>query len=158
TAFQRKAWEVVAAWVTPVQRRAQGSPETALCESSTACEHHVSSYSPTDVMSFPSRNIATTDVSRRRADELIFWLREYADSRINSRLIDERRSIPPYIILDFGNRGLLGLQVPEHYGGLALRHRDCLRVLEQLAAIDLTLATVVFLHNSNGIRPIQHFA
>jgi alkylation response protein AidB-like acyl-CoA dehydrogenase len=102
--------------------------------------------------------LAPTDLSRRRALGLIGWLREYASNRINSRLIDERRCIPPYIILDFGNRGLMGMQVPEAYGGLGLRHADNLRVLEQLGAIDLTLALVVFNHGVNGIRPIQGFA
>src|SRR5262249_48195271 len=90
-------------------------------------------------------------------DELMTWLREYAADRINSRLMDERRCIPPYIILDFGNRGLMGMQVPIQYGGLGLRYRDFFRVVEQLAAIDLTLAAVVFLNNTNGIRPIQYF-
>jgi hypothetical protein len=98
---------------------------------------------------------ALADVSRRRADDLIGWLRGYAADRINSRLMDERRCIPPYVILDFGNHGMLGMSVPESHGGLGLRHADALRVLEQLAAIDLTLATVVFLNATNGIRPIQ---
>jgi alkylation response protein AidB-like acyl-CoA dehydrogenase len=100
----------------------------------------------------------SAELSRCRALELIGWLREYASNRINSRLIDERRCIPPYIILDFGNRGLMGMQVPESYGGLGLRHADHLRVLEQLGAIDLTLALVVFNHGVNGIRPIQGYA
>ena len=48
--------------------------------------------------------------------------------------------------------------MPEAYGGLGLRHADHLRVLEQLGAIDLTLALVVFNHGVNGIRPIQGYA
>src|SRR5206468_3748747 len=83
--------------------------------------------------SAPSSN----DRSRQSAEELVRWLREYAGSRINSRLIDERRSIPPYIVLDLGNRGVLGMEVPRSYGGLELKTRDALRVVEQLAAIDL---------------------
>ena len=97
-------------------------------------------------------------LSPGKADALIGWLREYAATRINSRLMDERRCIPPYIVLDFGNRGVLGLQVPDSHGGIGLGYRDALRVVEQLAAIDLTLATVVLLHNSNGIRPVQFYA
>lgn len=95
---------------------------------------------------------------RRRADELIAWLRDYAQRRINSRLIDERRCLPPNIVLDFGNRGVFGLTAPESYGGLNLSHSDALRVYIQLAAIDPTIATLVFLHATNGTRPILHFA
>jgi len=96
--------------------------------------------------------------STRWADELIDWVRDYAERHINSRLIDERRCLPPNIVLDFGNRGLFGLQAPQRYGGLGLGVRDALRIYIQLAAIDPTIATLVFLHNTNGIRPILHHA
>ena len=109
-------------------------------------------------MSEENTPLATPDVSRSRADALIGWLRSYAADRINSLLMDQRRSIPPYIILDFGNRGIFGMSVPEAYGGLGLQYADYLRVLEQLAAIDLSLALVVFANRTNGIRPIQYFA
>src|SRR6516165_2568413 len=102
--------------------------------------------------------MAETDVSRKRADEVISWLRQYAEERIDSRLFDERRCVPPFVILDFGNRGILGMQIPEEFGGLALSNRDFLRVIEQLAAIDLSLASLIFIHNANGIRPIVGYA
>ena len=91
-------------------------------------------------------------------DELIVWLRDYANNYINSRLIDERRSIPPHIVLDFGNQGLLGMQVPYEYGGLGLNNYDTMRVLEQLGAIDPTLSLFVGLNNILGIRPILRYA
>lgn len=96
--------------------------------------------------------------SKDRADDLIRWLRAYAGDRINSRLIDERRCIPPNLVLDFGNRGVLGLQVATRLGGLNLGHRDAIRVVEQLAAIDLSLATFAVNHNFLGVRPIQRHA
>jgi len=102
-------------------------------------------------------HLADAATSRRRADEVIAWLRDYSEARIDSRLFDERRCVPPFVILDFGNRGLMGLQVPESFGGLALRHHDFLRVLEQLAAIDVSLASLIFIHNANGVRPIMGF-
>src|SRR5215210_754282 len=98
---------------------------------------------------------AASSESRDRADELIRWLRGYASDRINSRLIDERRCIPPHLVLDFGKRGVLGLQVAKQSGGLGLAHRDAMRVVEQLAAIDLSLATFTVVHNFLGVRPIQ---
>lgn len=105
-----------------------------------------------------SESLAAADVSRKRTDELIRWLRDYASRRLNSYLIDERRSMPPHVILDMGNRGMLGLQVSEAYGGLALRTRDAMRVMEQLAAIDLSLATLFSLNNSLGVRTIERYA
>ena len=96
--------------------------------------------------------------SRARADAMIAWFRAYAQRRINSRLIDERRTIPPYIVLDLGNQGFFGLQVPREFGGMALATSDLLRVMEQVAAADLTIATLVGVHNGLGVRPLLGFA
>ncbi|MEB3360477.1 MAG: AMP-binding protein [Synechococcales bacterium] len=93
-----------------------------------------------------------------QAEALVQWLRQYASESINSRLMDERRCISPGVVLDFGNQGLLGMQVPNEYAGLGLGHRDLLRVLEQLGAIDPTLALFVGLNNVLGIRPILQSA
>lgn len=89
---------------------------------------------------------------------LIEWLRGYANNRINSSLMDARRSIPPNIVLDFGNKGLLGLQAPVKYGGLNLNNKECMAILSQVGAIDLSLAIFVGLHNCLGIRPIMNYS
>ncbi|MEP0914663.1 thioester reductase domain-containing protein [Leptolyngbya sp. GB1-A1] len=102
-------------------------------------------------------NPPSDDPTQAKADELVHWLRDYNATRINSQLIDERRSIPPYIVLDFGNQGLLGMQVPESYGGIALSHCSTLRIFEQIGAIDQTLALFTALNNVLGIRPILHY-
>ncbi|MGU7816812.1 AMP-binding protein [Burkholderia sp. AW49-1] len=91
-------------------------------------------------------------------DELVDWLRCYARKRIDSRSIDERRTIPPHIALDLGNRGILGMQVDRSYGGLGFGHRDMLRVVSQLATIDSTLAFFAGLNNTLGIVPIMRHA
>ncbi|ELR96361.1 acyl-CoA dehydrogenase family protein [Gloeocapsa sp. PCC 73106] len=98
------------------------------------------------------------DVSINKANKIIDWLRDYANKRINSRLIDERRCIPPYVVLDFGNQGILGMQVQAKYGGLDLTNTDAMRVVEQLAGIDLTLATFVVINNFLGVRSIARYA
>jgi acyl-CoA synthetase (AMP-forming)/AMP-acid ligase II/alkylation response protein AidB-like acyl-CoA dehydrogenase len=96
--------------------------------------------------------------SREKADQLIHWLRAYAEHRLNSRLIDERRCVPPHVILDFGNQGLFGLRVPRQYGGCALGALDLMRVQEQVAALDLTLAVLVGDHSVLAVRPILQYA
>jgi len=106
----------------------------------------------------PAPAPARDDGSRARADAVIEWLRDYTARRLDSRLADERRSLPPHVLLDFGARGLLGLQAPRAAGGLALATIDLVRVMAQLAAIDLTLATLVGVHNGLGLRPLLRFA
>lgn len=89
--------------------------------------------------------------------ELLEWIRGYAEHRLNSRVMDRRQSLSPGLVLDFGNRGLLGMEVAEECGGLGLCRSEAMRVLEQLAAVDLTVGLFVGLSNALGIRPIQRF-
>lgn len=95
--------------------------------------------------------------SRARGDRLIAWLRDWAERRVDSRLIDERRSIPPHIGMDLGRQGVFGMQVETRWGGLALRSREVARVLEQAAAIDLGLGTWMLTSLFPGVRPIATF-
>jgi acyl-CoA synthetase (AMP-forming)/AMP-acid ligase II/alkylation response protein AidB-like acyl-CoA dehydrogenase/acyl carrier protein len=92
--------------------------------------------------------------SAARADALIAWLRDSA-TRLGSRMMDERRRLAPHVVVDLGNHGALGLQVPRCHGGLELNHRDTFRVCEQLGAIDLTLAMSVGVHVFLGTRPVM---
>ena len=95
--------------------------------------------------------------SRRTAAGMRDWLRRWAPRRLDSRLMDERRTMPPHVLLDLGNHGFLGMQAPLALGGKALATGDLLQLMEQLAAIDLTLATAVGVHNGLGLRPLLRF-
>jgi len=100
---------------------------------------------------------ANTRASAETVQDTLNWLRHYAEQRINSRLIDERRSIPPYIVLDMGNRGLMGLHVPVEQGGAGFSYQQAIEVYQQLGAIDPSLALFIGLGNVLGLRPLQHF-
>src|SRR5471032_2898729 len=89
--------------------------------------------------------------------ELNQWLQDWA-GRLDFRLMDVRRCLPPHLVLALGNRGVLGMQVAEEQGGLlGFSTFELLRLQRQLGAIDLTLAFFVGLNNGLGIRPIQRF-
>lgn len=92
------------------------------------------------------------------ADGMIDFLRQYADNRLNSWLMDERRSLPPSLVSHFGAAGLLGLRVDRKYGGRELSYTDTFRVIRQAAAIDANIAVFLAVHNSLGIPPIRDFA
>ena len=96
--------------------------------------------------------------SAGRADTVLVALRELATHRYNAMLADERRTLPPAVVMELGRLGVLGLQAPQAAGGLALRTLDMLRLIEQLGAIDLTLATFVGMHNALGLGPVLRHA
>ena len=98
------------------------------------------------------------EASRARGDQIVAWLRNYGEKRVNARMIDERRTIPPYVANDLGNQGIFGVQVETQYGGSALRTREVGRILEQAAAIDLALGTWILVCLHPGVRPIATFA
>lgn len=89
--------------------------------------------------------------------DLVQWLKDYSRTRINSRLMDERRSISPHIILDLGRKGILGMEVPKSMGGLGFNTTESLAVIQQLASIDVTLASFVGVHVALGTRPILNY-
>jgi amino acid adenylation domain-containing protein len=95
--------------------------------------------------------------SKESADILIAWIREYAKTRIDSRLADERGAFPPHVFLDLGNQGFFGMHVSKKYGGLGLKSYDLLRVIEQVAAIDLTLSILV-IEAVQGAHTLENYA
>lgn len=147
-AFLNNHLKIVVSSTSTTQSQPPSQPQTSLAQSSPLSSTDSSTESPTDL----------SGESKISADRLIGWLQDYAKRRINSRMIDERRCIPPYIAIDFGNQGMLGLQIPKQYGGLALNNVDALRVFEQLAAIDLTLTLFAGNHHALGTRPILNYA
>jgi amino acid adenylation domain-containing protein len=95
--------------------------------------------------------------SKESADALIAWIREYAALHIDSCLADERGCFPPHVFLDLGNQGFFGMHVPKSYGGLGLTTYDLLRVIEQVAAIDLTLTTLL-IEAVQGAHTLEKYA
>ncbi|GLZ01157.1 acyl-CoA dehydrogenase family protein [Actinoplanes sp. NBRC 103695] len=92
------------------------------------------------------------------ATRMVEFLRAYSRNFLNSRLVDERRSLPPALTSDFADAGLLGLQIPQKFGGQDLSHTDMNRVFTQLGAIDANLAVFCAVHNTLGTAPIQQSA
>ena len=86
---------------------------------------------------------------------ILDWL-ETLSRKYDFLLADERRLIPPNILLEFGKHGLFGLQVDRKYGGLNLSFSDTAEVIEKLASINLSLATIVTTH-ANGIYSIANY-
>jgi alkylation response protein AidB-like acyl-CoA dehydrogenase len=79
-------------------------------------------------------------------------VREFAQAEIapHSRKWDEAESFPHEIIPRLGELGLLGMSVPEQYGGSMMSMTEISLVVEELAAVDGSVAITVASHNGLG--------
>ncbi len=84
-------------------------------------------------------------------------LRELAETKIDTRKIEEKRWLGDDIVRELGERGLCGLYVPEEYGGQGLSQTGYARVFETFAQIDATLSIVMGVHQSIGFKGIHMF-
>jgi acyl-CoA dehydrogenase family protein 9 len=96
------------------------------------------------------------DEERRKISALVRSCREFGE-RYDQRAVEERRWIGDDEIRELGERGLLGLFVPEAYGGAGLTQTGYCRVSEEFAQIDATLSVVMGVHQSIGMKGIVLF-
>jgi acyl-CoA dehydrogenase family protein 9 len=72
----------------------------------------------------------------------------------DAKKVEEDRWIGDDTIAELGERGLLGLYVPEEYGGQGLSQTGYCRVSEVFAQIDATLSVIMGVHQSIGMKGI----
>ncbi len=77
-------------------------------------------------------------------------LREYLQAEVAPGAVqrDETGEFPAAIVESLGAMGVFGLQVPEEYGGAGLDTATAALVVEEVAAVDGSLALTVASHNS----------
>jgi len=66
-------------------------------------------------------------------------------------------NIPDAVISALGELGLLGMLVPDEWGGVGLDYATYALVVEALAAGDASVSTLVTVHNSVGCLPVLRF-
>jgi acyl-CoA dehydrogenase family protein 9 len=88
---------------------------------------------------------------------LIRAFRDFAAEHYDDRKIEEDGWIGDKVIAGLGELGLLGLYVPEEYGGQGLSQTGYCRVSEEFAQVDPTLSVVMGVHQSIGMKGIVMF-
>src|SRR3712207_4681289 len=88
---------------------------------------------------------------------LIEGFRAYAADSIDSREIDETGTISDQTFRDLGELGLMGLYVPEEYGGQGLSQTGYARVFEAIGQVDGSLTVSLGVHQSIGLKGIAMF-
>jgi butyryl-CoA dehydrogenase len=70
---------------------------------------------------------------------------------------DRDDAVPPSAIAKLAEMGLLGMNVPEAWGGLGYDARTVVTVIEEIARVSAALAIMVAVHNSVGAYPIYAY-
>jgi alkylation response protein AidB-like acyl-CoA dehydrogenase len=85
--------------------------------------------------------------------------RDFARERLapNAALWDKEARLPPEIVAEMGALGLLGMIVPEQWGGTYTDYTAYALAMEEIAAGCASCATLMSVHNSVGCGPILKF-
>lgn len=77
-------------------------------------------------------------------------VREFAESEIAPHVMkwDESQEFPREVIARLGDLGMLGVIVPEAYGGAGLSYIDYIGVIEELSRVDGSVGISIAAHNS----------
>jgi alkylation response protein AidB-like acyl-CoA dehydrogenase len=85
-------------------------------------------------------------------DEEIFraTVREFAEARVRPRVseMDRERSQPPDLLRELFELGLMGIEIPEEYGGAGATFFMSILAIEELARVDPALAIPVDVQNT----------
>ena len=94
---------------------------------------------------------------RETVSMIVETLRRFGEERIDSAGIDREHRIPEDLLDEMKQMGLFGLLIPEEYGGLGLSNTGYARVMQEIAAIDGSLAVTLGAHQSIGLKGILLF-
>jgi alkylation response protein AidB-like acyl-CoA dehydrogenase len=85
--------------------------------------------------------------------------RDFARERLapNAALWDKEARLPSEIVAEMGALGLLGMIVPEQWGGTYTDYTAYALAMEEIAAGCASCATLMSVHNSVGCGPILKF-
>jgi len=87
-------------------------------------------------------------------------VREFCEAEVKPHAAkwDEAETFPREVVRKLGELGLLGMVVPEEYGGTALGALGVAVVVEEVARFDGSLALTVASHNGLGTSHVLRFA
>lgn len=91
-------------------------------------------------------------------ENLKTWFREFCSEHIDFMQSDERRTLPPYLFLELGRKGFFGLEGAKEHGGLALKPSQAIQLMETVASVDMSVATLLSVHNFLSLKPLRQYS
>jgi alkylation response protein AidB-like acyl-CoA dehydrogenase len=97
------------------------------------------------------------DEERVRCDALVAELEQYLRDEHPAVRIDREQAIPRWVIERLFRMGVMGMTIPEQYGGLGFGITSYNRVLETIGRTCASTAVVVSAHQSIGCKALMLF-
>ncbi len=95
-----------------------------------------------------------SDAQVEMAKEMTAAVDQFAKDNIDGEKFDKEAHLPKEVIQGLAEMGLLGLGVPEDFGGLGLDYSLYCRIFAQVASHDGAVATMIGAHQSIGYRAL----
>ncbi len=84
-------------------------------------------------------------------------IHRFAQDRVNSAHWDEAGEMPQEMVAALSELGVMGIAVPEEFGGLGFPQAGYARVMEEMGGIDGSVATTLGAHQSIGYKALLLF-
>jgi len=94
---------------------------------------------------------------RKKCQDLLARLEDYLRNEHPAILIDQEEYIPQWCVDRFFELGVMGMTIPEEYGGLGLGVTSYNRVLELIGRFCASSAVMVSAHQSIGCKALMLF-
>ncbi len=98
-----------------------------------------------------------TPEERSKCDDLLSRLDDYLRTEHPSIEIDQKEYIPDWVVRRLFDLGVMGMTIPEEYGGLGLGVTSYNRVLERIGSSCGSTAVMVSAHQSIGCKALMLF-
>ena len=111
--------------------------------------------SPAEGLIFPYPEPTRAEVDE--VNGVLDGMRRFASKHVDAARIDRERTIPLDVLAGLRELGLFGLAVPKAYGGSGHGMTAYARIVQELAALDGSLALTVSAHQSLGLAALLFF-
>jgi alkylation response protein AidB-like acyl-CoA dehydrogenase len=100
----------------------------------------------------------STEKMRRKGEEFLSRVREFCETKVDSRIIERESRIPDETIKSLKQLGAFGMKIPEEYGGLGLSQLYYNRALMLFGSVSPAVGAMLSAHQSIGVpQPVKLF-
>ncbi|SDO53584.1 acyl-CoA dehydrogenase [Alkalicoccus daliensis] len=86
-------------------------------------------------------------------------VRKFAEEKVAPAIpmMEEHDAFPEELVRQMGELGLMGMPIPEKYGGMAMDYTSYVIAIHELSRVSAAVGVILSVHTSVGTNPILYF-